>query len=149
MDESRRSLIKQAGLGAGAVWATPLLTSLATPAAAGTPGPGLCTPSVCLALPGGGIFPCRAGDPSFPNCVCAGTGAGGTVCVNPFFGCPTADLACGPGNACPEGFVCITNTCCLEATGSSSVCISTAEVSTCSTSGSTAGRAGRQASIFG
>lgn len=39
MDESRRSLIKQAAVGAGVIWTTPVLRSAAFPATAGTPGP--------------------------------------------------------------------------------------------------------------
>lgn len=39
MDESRRSLIKKAAVGAGVVWAAPVVLSVATPAVAGTPTP--------------------------------------------------------------------------------------------------------------
>jgi hypothetical protein len=39
VDESRRSLIKKAAVGTGLIWATPVLTSLATAASAGTARP--------------------------------------------------------------------------------------------------------------
>jgi hypothetical protein len=39
MDESRRSLIKKAALGAGVIWTTAVLRSAALPAIPGTPGP--------------------------------------------------------------------------------------------------------------
>ena len=39
MDKTRRDFIRKGALGAGAVWATPVVVSLDGPAAAGTPGP--------------------------------------------------------------------------------------------------------------
>ncbi len=39
MDDSRRSLIKRGAAGVGMIWATPVVLSVATTAAAGTPAP--------------------------------------------------------------------------------------------------------------
>ena len=109
MDESRRSLIKKAAVGAGLVWASPVIQSVTSPAygQAGTPQPTTTstttpgepilrpcfTPSSCPDI----VF-CPDGAP----CVCADTVDGGAFCIDgstPF---------CVDGQ-CPPGQVCITN----------------------------------------
>jgi hypothetical protein len=130
-DFSRREFLRQTGVVAGVAWSAPVLTSLSSAGAAGTPRPLRCTPSSCP-ITRGEVLPCRPDDPNFPRCVCASTAQGDTVCIDQTFSCPAPEGACGPGGTCPPGFVCITNTCCdFFGTGSSSICVPSTFVASC------------------
>ena len=108
MDESRRGLIKKAAIGAGLVWASPVVQSVISPAygQAGTPQPTTTSSST----PGDPVLrPCR--EPSFcPEifpcfeipCVCGATVDGGAYCVD------GTTARCVEGQ-CPPGQVCVTN----------------------------------------
>ena len=111
MDESRRSLIKKAAAGAGVVWATPIITSLATPALAGTPAPTTTLPTPCPPLdrcivPGCGCYettgrkPVRAAFDHFDEpCPCPpGWFCYGGICFPDF---------CFSDSECPPGQICV------------------------------------------
>lgn len=104
---SRRKVIKRAAAGAAVVWATPVLTSMATPAhAAGTPKPcGTCGDDLCGTV----SEPC--GESSFPGipCLCAQKTDRTCACFQPV--CDVGD-ACGNDSHCPPGFACVNPGCC-------------------------------------
>ena len=128
MDESRRSLIKKAVVGAGFAWAAPVIQTLRVPAygAAGTPQPTTTTiPTMTCAAPprsSCGDFTSCGGVPGSFQCVCVKTTEGSAVCANadfppcapscpPFYTCDPRLGACVPpvcvsSGECPPGFVC-------------------------------------------
>ena len=96
---SRRSLLKRAGVGAALVWSAPIITSLNTPAYAGSPPPPECqTCEACqfgTSCGGDGACFCVG----VPDCFCTRTG----VCINPDPICQTdadCDSITGPGSRC-------------------------------------------------
>jgi hypothetical protein len=110
MDGSRRDLIKKAAVAGGLVWASPVLTSLARPAAAaaGTPPPTTTTSttepeSVCQANCDLGIDVCTI-ECVGPGCRCAQTPDGFCACViTDSFGGECQQ----PGDVCDPGFACV------------------------------------------
>src|SRR5207244_10560110 len=124
LDESRRNLIKKGAVGAGLVWATPMIQSMTNGAFAGTPGPTRCGPTGPCGNDGPGT---GCGDP-FDQCRCYSTIDGGTVCATTdgvgvfcvFAPCPpgmVCQVRCLPlpcsatSPACPPGSICVTNSC--------------------------------------
>jgi hypothetical protein len=118
MNESRRDLLKKAGVGAGIVWAAPILQTLRTPAAAaGSPTPGSSTtsiPSETCGLPstcGGDINFCD----TQTLCVCGTTTEGTVGCGELIILQPCeSDATCPGGTTCepltvdPFGSFCVT-----------------------------------------
>ena len=106
---SRRDALKKIGIGAGVVWATPVVMSLTTPAGAQVgsvrPDP-RCAGATC-----GSFEAC--GTPSEPNglenCFCFATEHGEGFCI-PDQSCAAVDT-CFDG-VCPPGFICAVDTCC-------------------------------------
>ena len=109
---SRRSLLKRAGVGAALVWSAPIITSLNTPAYAGSPPPPECQncgPCQLTSSCRGG--PC--GCVGVPDCFCTGL----AVCNESDPICRT-DADCvrwtGPGSRCAPcafGPDCVETTC--------------------------------------
>ena len=128
MDDSRRSFIKKAAVGAGVAWAAPVIQTLRVPAygAVGTPQPTTTTtPTMtCTAPPRSscGDFTFCGGVPGSFECVCVKTTEGAAVCANvsfphcapscpPFYNCDIRLGTCFPplcvsSGECPPGFVC-------------------------------------------
>lgn len=108
-DVSRRQMLKRLAVGGGVVWATPVITSFASPAAAGTPIPTTTTteqPVACgciLAGPGqsGTVFPC--GDVA--GCHCFTLDTGEQICI-------PGRVACGQPCPCGPDEVCVVDSCC-------------------------------------
>jgi hypothetical protein len=119
MDESRRSLIKKATIGAGVVWATPAIESLVIPAsAAGTPPP----PPLCLN--GCPDIACadgpRCGEGLSSNlCICGRTVEGDCVCFDTGLACLVE--ICDTSADCPAGSRCVV-ACSTCPNGSSRFC---------------------------
>ncbi len=105
----RRSLIKRAGIvtAGAAAWSTPMVSSLASRAYAGSPQPS------CSDNCGGcGTYdidnPCGRSGP-LDLCVCGRTTSGRCVCWEDY---PCGSVAsCGADDSCPDGYVCMV-TCC-------------------------------------
>lgn len=96
---SRRTVLKRIGAGTAIGWSLPVITSLSTPALAqASPPPVVCSSCGCL----GEILPfCRQEPPLSCNCVLSVAGV-----------CECLDIsdvgnACGPGDTCPSGYVCV------------------------------------------
>jgi hypothetical protein len=114
-------MISRTVAGAAIVWATPVLTSLRTPAAAaGSPGPPKTTtiPTSCNPPCEGnacGVEPdlCVCGESVFPDfpCVFARTNEGACQCFLPL--CGLGD-ACEVDSDCEDGFACVNVECCGE-----------------------------------
>jgi hypothetical protein len=106
---SRRQLLRRIAVGGGVVWATPVVTSMLTPAAAGTPAPTTTTtqaPQECGCLlvgPGqsGTVFPC--GEVS--GCHCFTLDTGEQICI-------PGRVACGQPCPCGPDEVCVVDSCC-------------------------------------
>ena len=100
---SRRRLIRRAAAGAAVAWATPVLTTMATPAhaQAGTPPPCDCADPCQTAF-----FVCgESPEPCCP-CFCVQKADGGCACIISIFfsaGC-SGDGDCGPGLVCVRPF---------------------------------------------
>ena len=94
MDESRRSLIKQAAAGAGVVWATPIITSLATPAMAGTPASTTTSPTTTTSPQ----CDCDHPEPIGRSLQCATAGCPPTSYRCPVIeACDSVSVGCGTG----------------------------------------------------
>lgn len=94
VDESRRSLIKRAAAGAGVVWATPVITSLATPAVAGTPAPTTTSPTTTPPPP----CDCDHPEPTGRSVTCQTIGCPPTKYICPVIEpCDSVSLGCGSG----------------------------------------------------
>jgi hypothetical protein len=114
---SRRSALKRIGAAGALAWTTPIISSLRTPAFAQSPGPDPeCAGEECLSL-----VICS----SNTNCFCFSSAEGGGFCLNSV---ECAGLTRCPGGTddCPEGQVCLVDTCCIEP-----VCVALSEGDTC------------------
>ena len=104
MDESRRSLIKKATIGAGVVWATPAIQSLVIPAAAaGTPPPSPGCRDNCPDIACANNPTCEGAPRGF--CFCARTVEGDCVCLDITLGCVVE--VCDTSADCPAGSRCV------------------------------------------
>lgn len=105
----RRSLIKRAGIvtAGAAAWSTPMVTSLASRAYAGSP-PTSCGES-CGTCGNYQDHKCGSTGP-FEACYCGETEAGGCACWENYL-CDGSLQSCAQGQSCPSGTVCMT-TCC-------------------------------------
>lgn len=103
---SRRSALKRIGVAAGIAWTAPIVTSIRTPAFAGSAPTSACS---------GKGFSC--GDPSicgtgsnFLVCFCVRNAAGAPVCANDMY-CEDV-VACSADVDCPSGWICTADSCC-------------------------------------
>jgi hypothetical protein len=105
LDESRRDLIKKGAVGAGLVWASPMVQSVTSPAfgQVGTPGPTTTVPRLACTDPSGCADPRYCGTET--TCVCVSTTDGDNACIDQS---SLSDLCSspGPGRECPPGFEC-------------------------------------------
>jgi hypothetical protein len=81
----------------------------------GTCSNGTCAPfnpnPECIGSMCGNVVPCSS---SNPDCVCTTLATGGGFCVPGSTECGIVGQ-CGPNFECPEGSVCVLNTCCPDA----------------------------------
>ena len=120
---SRRNMLKRIAVAGGVAWATPVITSLATPAAAaGTPPPTSSTtpttgastttsssttqpPQRCGCVPGPGRSQTVVHCGEVPGCACFTLDTGERVCI-------PGRVACGQPCPCGPDEVCVVDTCC-------------------------------------
>jgi hypothetical protein len=98
---SRREMLTRMGVGAGVVWAMPMLTSVPAHAAGSPQG---CVGETCDS---GFPTPCS----SNIDCVCASKAGGGGICLPGTVECSSL-TTCGPNNTCPTDETCVVNSCC-------------------------------------
>ncbi len=99
---SRRQALKRIGAAGAIAWATPVLTSLRTPAFAASPGPNPeCRGETCTTF-----THCS----SNCDCVCVDAHEAGGFCIPGSTPCDSL-TPCEAG-ACPPGSVCTFDTCC-------------------------------------
>src|SRR5437879_4575227 len=78
---SRRRALKRIGAAAGIAWTVPIISSLNTPAFAGSPVHGCTEDFAC----GGPFTVCGTGiDPNRPECFCDRDASGAAVCLDRF-----------------------------------------------------------------
>jgi hypothetical protein len=104
---SRRSAIKRIGVVGAVAWSAPVLSSMSAPAfAQGGSGPNPeCAGASCTTF-----IPCSSGN---PDCVCTTVFGGGGFCVPGSTSCGVTG-PCGPAGECPDGNLCVVDTCCGE-----------------------------------
>jgi hypothetical protein len=102
---SRRRALKRIGAATGIAWTLPVVSSIRTPAFAGSPLAG-CSgqPFEC-----GDPVVCGTGNNGL-DCFCETSAAGLPLCVNDLF---CDDLTtCASDAVCPTGWICAPDTCC-------------------------------------
>jgi hypothetical protein len=110
---TRRDALKKLGIGAGIAWSAPVVMSFFSSAsAAGTPSPTSTSSSIpvnpeCTGATCDTFVQCSEN----LDCVCASTSDGDGLCLPGSVACEDFQ-ACGPGFSCPDGFVCIVDSCC-------------------------------------
>lgn len=104
----RRTVIKGAAAGLAAVWTVPVVSSFTTPAmaagSANNPNPE-CRGANCATFTPG----CSTAS---ADCICTSTASGGGFCVPGSTSCGAGSGACSPTNTCPDGEICLVDTCC-------------------------------------
>jgi hypothetical protein len=103
---SRRKMLGRIVAASAVAWTVPVISSVSTPAFAGSPPLGCptdCSTNVCGVNP---PAPCGS-NPDTGNCLCAFTVDGRCQCVQPI-----CRDACEGGTSCPPGFVCVPSDCC-------------------------------------
>jgi hypothetical protein len=99
---SRRTALKRIGAAGAIAWATPVISSLSTPAFAGTITDRSCdVPGTC-----GNYVQCGTGE---SPCYCFMDVTGAGVCLEDAV---CADVQTCATGGCPSGFVCAVQTCC-------------------------------------
>ena len=125
MEASRRELLKKAAVGAAVVWTTPILSSIRTPVAAGTPAP-TTTPTTlpppsCTSCENGRVVFRRCGT---TDCACLTSTDGDQMCFRLPDVAPSCSMTaeCLPGLKCENGF-CVPGPCSPGGCPPGSVCI--------------------------